>query len=245
MKVVYLVSYPRSGNTWLRFLLYNYIWADLKHSSQVENAIPDLHHLETQGKLLNLIENDDQFTIVKSHYQYFEDYPYIEKAIGFIYLVRNPRDITMSSFRTFNRYTEEVVNDIQYCGLPKNSRRFTGNWTNHICSWLKAKNKIPGLFIKYEDLRENPEKVLRRVIEFIGLSVEESRIANAINLSRIELMKNMEINEEKDKNSILSHPGIHFINEGKSNQPLEEVSYDIDKAYRKEFSGVAGLFGYA
>ena len=244
MKVVYLASYPRSGNTWLRFLLYNYLWDDLEHSSQVETKIPDLHHFEEHGELIDLAGNDDRFTFLKAHFFYNPDYPYIDHAAGFIYILRNPKDIIKSSIKTFKREKEDVMKDLKHCGLPKPSQRFIGTWTQHVCSWLSAKDKIPGLFIKYEELRNSPEKVLKKIVIFLGLGVDEYRIKQAVQRSLIENMREMEKKEVGDKESIISHKDANFINEGNCYQTLKDISPELEKAYYKEFGLFINIFGY-
>lgn len=43
MKIIWLASYPRPGNTFLRFLLYHYFFGKLESSTELESKIPDLH----------------------------------------------------------------------------------------------------------------------------------------------------------------------------------------------------------
>ena len=47
--VTWLASYPKSGNTWLRFLLYSYYYGSVTVSAQVAERIPDIHALEADA----------------------------------------------------------------------------------------------------------------------------------------------------------------------------------------------------
>ncbi|AFY37525.1 sulfotransferase [[Leptolyngbya] sp. PCC 7376] len=55
MSIVWLSSYPKSGNTYLRFLLFSYIYGSFKTSSDVEEKVKDLHFFmstQVEPKLL-------------------------------------------------------------------------------------------------------------------------------------------------------------------------------------------------
>ena len=43
MEIVWLASYPKSGNTWLRFLLYCYLFGAPRDSAQILRKLPDIH----------------------------------------------------------------------------------------------------------------------------------------------------------------------------------------------------------
>jgi len=83
---VFLVSYPRSGNTWTRFLLGNLIdQKDPLTFSNIESRIPEIYF------------NNDRFLrqlprprLLKSHECFQPHYPHV------IYIVRDPRDVEIS-----------------------------------------------------------------------------------------------------------------------------------------------------
>lgn len=84
---IFLVSYPKSGNTWLRFLVANYfvgdqLTVDLRN---IEIIVPDIyvHNIYYFEKLKGP-------RIIKSH-ELFD--PRYGKTI---YIVRDPRDVALS-----------------------------------------------------------------------------------------------------------------------------------------------------
>src|SRR5207249_5512725 len=85
---VFLVSYPRSGNTWTRFLI-----ANLAHPNEptnfanIESRIPEIY-LFPDRVLLNL----PRPRILKSH-ECFD--PRYKRTI---YIVRDPRDVAVSYY---------------------------------------------------------------------------------------------------------------------------------------------------
>src|SRR5499427_3424325 len=83
---VFLVSYPRSGNTWTRFLLGNLIYQDEPITfKNIESRIPSIY-IYSDRQLLSLPR------IFKSHDCFDPRYRTV------IYIVRDPRDVTVSAF---------------------------------------------------------------------------------------------------------------------------------------------------
>jgi len=93
-KDVYLVSYPRSGNTWMRVML-----AELMYGESGE-SLADLGYYMPDSKkpqsLKNTIKSD--FHIVKTHDPYMRN-RLSENFRKVIYLVRDPRDVVISWHR--------------------------------------------------------------------------------------------------------------------------------------------------
>src|SRR5262250_812152 len=85
---VFIVSYPKSGNTWTRFLIANLLYPE-KHPdfSNINLVIPDPEALSkrTLAKL-------PRPRILKSH-QYFDP-----RYLRIIYVVRDPRDVLLSQY---------------------------------------------------------------------------------------------------------------------------------------------------
>ncbi len=67
---IFLVSYPKSGNTWLRFLLGNYISTDIVDFTKSSLVIPDI---DANPEQINLLKTTPRF--IKSHFTYTADYP--------------------------------------------------------------------------------------------------------------------------------------------------------------------------
>src|SRR5271166_567305 len=85
---IFLVSYPKSVNTWTRFLVANLLYPE-KHPdfSNINELIPDPEAL-SQRHLLSM----PRPRALKSH-QYFD--PRYQKIV---YVVRDPRDVALSQY---------------------------------------------------------------------------------------------------------------------------------------------------
>lgn len=42
-RIVWIASYPRSGNTWVRFLIANLLYKRITASSELQSFVPDVH----------------------------------------------------------------------------------------------------------------------------------------------------------------------------------------------------------
>jgi hypothetical protein len=91
-KIIWLASYPKSGNTWVRFIVANLICGNIESSDVVHRLVPDFHtgiswqHLMRNGGLL-----------LKTHLKYFKEMPLREDTIGVVYILRNPLDVIVSA----------------------------------------------------------------------------------------------------------------------------------------------------
>ena len=92
-KIVWVASYPKSGNTWLRFLLINLIFGPRDSTADFETLLPDIHEGIDLAKFA-----DRPRLFVKSHFRLAYDIPCFRRTEAFIYLVRHPLDVMLSNF---------------------------------------------------------------------------------------------------------------------------------------------------
>ena len=171
-----------------------------------------------------------------------------KNTIGAMYIVRDPRDIVVSASKYFNTSHEKTKNNMfnQYMDLintynDKPINTFLGSWSDHYNSWIKNNKNI--LLIKYENLINNKELEIRRVINFINkftkFSVDEEKIKKCITSSSFDNMKNME-NKGLFKESAKDLKGnnIPFFSHGKigmwKNILKKEIVSEIEKKFYKE-----------
>ena len=158
MKIIWLASYPRSGNTYLRFLLYSYIYGIIKESIQVESTIPDIHKLLSSGGTLNSTMETTVFC--KTHFIFSDNHPFVNNTVAFLYILRDPKDVLLSNIKYFKLISGQEIDERQFAldfitnlGVERWIKMNMGSWPQHISSWLMATNRYPHLFIKYEQLR--------------------------------------------------------------------------------------------
>jgi len=135
--LLWLASYPKSGNTWVRTFFNLYLSKDLNlNFSNLKNDIlhssrsyidknADLDSTLLYKDELNLIKrlslktlsdsNANQLFFIKTHEKFFkltDNLPNIpiENTLGIIYILRNPLDIVASYANHINKTYDEIVN---------------------------------------------------------------------------------------------------------------------------------------
>ncbi len=195
--IVWLSSYPKSGNTYLRALLSSYIFSEdgifnfglLKKFIQFPNKFifeklglnisDDLelakNYIKAQ-EFINQMDKKDSIHFVKTHSSCasigknkFTD---IKNTLGVVYIVRDPRNVVTSYAHYFQKSHEEATNDITgelSIGVKSKTHppTFVGSWKFHYNSWKQFNKYQRFLLIKYEDLIKNPEKNLLEILNFI------------------------------------------------------------------------------
>jgi hypothetical protein len=248
MKIYWLASYPKSGNTWLRFLIHTYFHGPVIHSKEVEAFIPDLHR---EGCTL---PEDREWCCAKTHFRYAGAHPHIEMTAGFVYLIRHPADVLRSNiYFIYQNETQvpEMPLLLQHCITHMGYKRWReigmGSWPEHAFSWQLAAKKYPNVFIRFEDLKTDPAAQLRKVVKLLGETPDENRIAQAVENSTFEVMKQCEVREINESDGVFPCPlqeGQAFMRSGKSSGTLEGMLSGADELFWRYIGVYAEHFGY-
>lgn len=178
-EIVWLASYPRSGNTWVRFLLYNLHHGAPFASHQVDKFIPSFHKGLTSQHF-----GQGNSLIVKTHLRYHAGMPLAECTARAIYVYRHPMAVMASNVRyvmRLVRYEELAFSDraalvskivtefADNCGLLGWHHAGYGSWEENLRSWLGADRDFPVLALRYESLIRDPLGEIDRICDFLGL----------------------------------------------------------------------------
>jgi hypothetical protein len=173
MGVIWLASYPKSGDTFARMLLHNYLYGETQDTEVVAERIPDIHCLIPENIELHIKHGEEK--LVKSHFCCSRQHPYFDLTSGFIYIVRNPRDVLLSNARYLGADSSPIElryfakKFIESLGVPHWRKNTMGTWSEHVASWLFFAASVPHIFVKYEDLRSDPVNSLIRLVSFMGM----------------------------------------------------------------------------
>ena len=193
-----LVSWGKSGRTWLRVMLSRFYQLKFELPEGMLIGFDNMHRA-----------NPNAPKVFFTHGNYLKDYTghdqdkrdFYGKKI--VLLVRDPRDVAVSQFfqwkyrmrvrkKKLNDYpkhgSETSIYDFMmhpHQGMPRIIEYFNG--------WNVELDKIQNiLVIRYEDMRANPETVLKQVLEFTGTPGTDEQIAKAVEYARYENMKKLE-----------------------------------------------------
>jgi hypothetical protein len=183
----FLVSFPRSGNTWTRFLVCNLINPDDPVGfAELESRIPEIYDVADRA-----LRAFPRPRVIKSHESFDPRYKKI------IYIVRDPRDVLVS-YHEFQLKRRVISDD---CSLEEFLPRFmesefepkTGCWRDHVVSWIATRGGQKNfLLLRYEDMLANTQKESTKIASFLGLDSNPERVARAVALSTADRMRQLE-----------------------------------------------------
>lgn len=190
----FVVSYPRSGNTWTRFLI-----ANLLHPQEpVTFANIERLVLDAESQSSRYMRSAAGPRIIKTHSYFDPRYPRV------IYIVRDPRDVVLSyyDFSRKYRHFEDSYPLKLYIGDFVNGRLMSkgwGTWGENVASWVYARGARPGfLLLRYEDLKARPEQELTRLADFFGIATTPELLQATIDRSSADRMRELEKRQGKD-----------------------------------------------
>lgn len=221
-RIIWLASYPKSGNTWMRGLLAQYFMPpgqapDINNLRRFTTAdvrqdffdaaaggrfvARDVRHwLEVRAKALRLIAASKPGThFVKTHCQAvrFLGHHLIppELTAGAICMIRNPFDLAPSFARHQSADIDTAI------GRMMNPDTMMGTETgirDAMGRWddhVRGWTTAPGLprhVVRYEDMLERPARAMRGVLDFLSVRPDAAKLARAIKATSFAALKKQE-----------------------------------------------------
>ena len=222
--IIWLASYPKSGNTYLRaFLSAYYFSQDGKFEfNQIEHIkqFPDKQFFNQ--KIESAIEASKQWMpaqkriVLDKKIRFFKTHSCLgdykgnvftsyETSLGAVYIVRDPRNVFTSIKNHFDyddKKAMEMILDKKSYLMAKDgggfaSYSYISSWAQNYLSWLKY-NKIRRLFVRYEDLLENKYETFRDIIVFINALTNRIEGVNKSKLQKAIETTNFNILKNKE-----------------------------------------------
>jgi len=236
--IVWISSYPKSGNTYIRSFLSAYFFSkngkfefdqlnNILQFPSIKFSKKDYFNFEDAAR--NWISNQNEFfnkkkfIFLKTHNS-LEKYKNIkfttiDQTIGAIYIVRDPRNLISSLCHHYSFTQEQAYLNLvdKNASLSERSANgdcsnftFLGSWSHHYKSWRDTKD-FKVLFLRYEDFHEDKIAAFRKIIYFI---------------EELQNSKN-KINEDKFVNCIKS-TNFATLKNKELNEKFQESVYSKD-----------------
>ena len=255
--IIWVASYPKSGNTIVRSLLAAYFFSkEGNFNFDLLDKIRQFPHISLFKKLQidttnekeviknyinaqKLIIKKKSIHFLKTHSSLFNInnncFTDLQRSLGAIYIVRDPRNIVKSYANHFLVTEKDAATHLTEqrftFGMKNLNNRenrvvtHVGSWSFNYNSWksFKAINKY--LLVKYEDLINNKEKTFIDILKFIhklsktDFSLDRNKLKNILDSTSFEKMQDLE-NKKGFKESVIDDKTgkkINFFNLGPKN----------------------------
>jgi len=193
---LYFVGYPKTGNTWVRYMLGQYV--------QLTCELPELPLFDATDRLgrcesfcvgpaMQFTHRPllwrNQLTSDLNHRNVV--HPFKDKRV--VLLIRHPLDTLVSHWmqRKYQRvkgYDGALLEflDDQVWGLEKYFRFYS--------LWFQNREHVRDfLLLRYEDLHAEPQKVFARLLDHLNIPLHEGRLVKAVTDANFESMKRIEL----------------------------------------------------
>jgi Sulfotransferase domain len=183
---VFIVTYPRSGTTWMQMILYQLTTAgdvDFPHIAEFcpwfEKSVRSAHGFELRPSP----------RLFKSHLHY----RWIPKGAGkYIYVARDGKDVAVSYDHLYRRYNGYEGTFDEFFERFLKGRVGFGSWFQHVRGWWERRNDPNVLFLTYEDLKSNFDATVQRIAGFCGWDLLPEKLERVRLRSSFEFMKQHE-----------------------------------------------------
>ncbi|XP_045478190.1 sulfotransferase 1 family member D1-like [Harmonia axyridis] len=224
---VWIIGYPRSGTslteelTWLlthnldyegvkdyraQFFENNLVLNEKTVKEIIEKFPNEEDIIQKKKNSLELLRNEKKRRVIKTHLP-FELLPedVFKKGCKIIYICRYPKDVAVSYF-----FLQSSIRHIDFCGdLSKfwqyfrNGNTMFGPYFDHVEQGFKRIGSKNFLFIFYEEFRKNMSAFIRKLTEFLEITLSEEDLTKLKNYMDFENYRKKEINvKDKDNNPV-------------------------------------------
>ena len=270
--IIWLASYPKSGNTMLRTMLSSYLFTNdgsfnfdiMKNIKQFPNwAIFDklgVDYKDHNEVIKNSIRVQESFNkkdsvgFVKTHNMLFNfngKFPFtnLENTLGVIYIVRDPRNVVLSYARHLKISPKETV---KFMTKGKSNDMFLmGNWSENFISWKQFSNYNNYLLIKYEDLVSKRKETFLKILKFvfklrnINFIQDSNKMEAVLKNTTFENLKNLE-KQKGFRESIKDDDGkqIPFFDKGKSRDWSKTLNKNLSEEIERCLKNEMKELGY-
>ncbi|XP_042492514.1 cytosolic sulfotransferase 15-like [Macadamia integrifolia] len=208
---LFLITSPKSGTTWLKALAFTIInlskYSTFHHPLLTPNPHELVPYLEVNLFMNNQIPDLTSFSSPRlfcSHIPY-ASLPNSIPQLGckLVYLCRNPRDTFISLWHFTNRLRPKTLGTLS---LDEEFERFckgvcvNGPFWDHVLGYWKESLERPDtvLFLKFEELKVQPNVQLRRIAKFLGYPFSEEKegvVEEILRLCSFDHLSNLDVNK--------------------------------------------------
>lgn len=191
----FLCSYPKSGRTWLRYIISHYL--DQVHALGIDIDLQTTFSV-TPNFDLDPVRGIPAFRTGPAHgrapmvlVSHLRPLQLLFRDRPVIFMTRDPRDVVVSAYyhatghkKSFSGTMDEFLQHREL-GLP--------TFIEYHRRWGEALLRTPHVVVTYEDLTRDSVVTVRRILDFLGWRDDVGAVEKAIALSSFDKMRKAEI----------------------------------------------------
>ncbi|KAL0311689.1 UNVERIFIED_CONTAM: Cytosolic sulfotransferase 5 [Sesamum calycinum] len=235
---IILASFPKTGTTWLKALLYSIVNRSSKHHIPTSNTNHSRRILSTHIPYQLLAKTLDS------------------SECRVIYVTRNPKDTLVSTWHFVNKWARAKEERWPFeVAVEKFCRGLipSGPYYDHVTGYRNLSLDRPKYahFLTYEELKNDPKTHVKKLAEFLGspFQVEDvdAQVEEIVNGCRFEVLSNHEVNKAEGFPARIGLPSNSFFRKGVVGDYEEYMSADvvdkIDALTREKFHSLGSFTG--
>lgn len=256
---IILASFPKTGTTWLKSLVFSIVHRSSKHRLSVHHPHELVPTLEVQvyatsSEPFSTSSSDQASRIFSTHIPY----QLLSETLGpsdckIVYVTRNPKDTLISTWHFVNKWRKAVGDPWPLETAIDNFQRGVtpcGPYYDHVMGYKTLSSERPEnvLFVTYEELRADPTTHVKRLGEFLGFPFEgEEEVKEVIKSCSFEVLSNYEVNKSEESPPWFQLPYNSFFRKGNvgdhKNYLNDETIEAIDSLTREKFHSLGFTYG--
>ena len=261
-RIVWLASFPKSGNTWTRSFLAQYFMAP--------GEAPDINNLrrfttadvrqdffdKAAGKPFVAADFEDWLqmrqkalrliALSKPGHHFVKTHCRIDRVgsvalippevtAAAVYIIRNPFDLALSYGRHLGLSVEEVTANMAFEGAMNVTPSQIFEVIGRWDGHVESWTGAPGLplhVMRYEDMAADPERAFRGLLGFLRAPVKDGKLRRAIRATSFEALRR----QEEAKGFVERPPGMaRFFAKGRAGAWREDMTPAQVAAIRAAF----------
>jgi Sulfotransferase domain len=185
---VYVATYPRSGTTWMQFLLHLLVRPGVEFQ-HIHEVCPWFERSLAIGSASpEALARLPSPRIFKTHLPR----QWLPRMGRFVVIVRDPADVAVSYYALYRAYLGFSGSFDEFLARFVEGRVQYGSWWAHVRGWQRHAGDEDVHIVRYEALRADPAQVLARVAAFAGLPADAASVAAAVAGASLPRMKAQE-----------------------------------------------------
>ncbi|MDQ1428378.1 MAG: hypothetical protein QOK39_1854 [Acidimicrobiaceae bacterium] len=236
---VLLVSYPKSGSTWLRMLLAEALTGTEANFDSIRSSVPPIGD---HGGGLALLPGGGR--LIRSHEPLEPIYPIAGQRV--VYLLRDARAVAVSYFHHSRRMSTHGGDLDAFCAdFVAGGIGNLGPWSRHVGLALDRAREKPEAthLVRYEDLTADTATAVTAIMGFLGVAADDGAVARAVANNDATRMR-----DKEQQSTFLAGKGDvtnSVVRAGRARGWQDELSVPARKMFEDEFGEILTRAGYA